>query len=87
MSRPADEFYPEVARDCVPTLQEYEMNYRYLPTNKERLAAIMGKMAYIQGERTGRVVSTKELLQDAWKRIDDISNGKRLEFPSPKQKI
>ena len=35
------EYYPEVARDCVPTIQEYERKLRQLP-RKARLKAILG---------------------------------------------
>ena len=35
------EMYPEVARDCVPSKQEFHQKYAHLPTNRERLAAIL----------------------------------------------
>ncbi len=33
-------YYPEVARDCVPTVEEFEKNLRHLPTS-QRLAFIL----------------------------------------------
>lgn len=41
LSRPDPTYYPEVARDCVPSPQEYQLQYASLPLEK-RKAAIVG---------------------------------------------
>jgi len=42
LSRPYEKWYPEVARDCIPTVSEYHQLYAHLP-QPERLKAILSK--------------------------------------------
>lgn len=54
-------YYPEVAKDCVPTPQEYYSNYAQLP-EEERLKAILG------------TINDQERLGGGFKQIGDIKS-------------
>ena len=62
------EYYPEVARDCVPTIQEYERKLRQLP-RKARLKAILGGR---EVERR-QISSVAEVLHHAAKKSQDLA--------------
>ena len=65
--------YPEVAADCVPTIEEYQKNYAQLPP-KKRLELIMGTINY--SERQIGKKPLKELLEGAFERIDELHKKK-----------
>jgi hypothetical protein len=44
LSRPYEKWYPEVARDCIPTVAEYHQLYAHLP-KPERLKAILTRFS------------------------------------------
>lgn len=62
-------FYPEVARDCVPTPEEYYKNYEQLPQTK-RLEAIMGV-----SKNHERLASGFQKLSEAFKQIDSLGDN------------
>lgn len=43
LTRPDPTYYPEVAKDCVPTPQEYEKRFANLPQEERKLAIIGGQ--------------------------------------------
>lgn len=42
LTRPDPEYYPEIARDCVPDPQEYSMKYADIEDKEDRKVAIVG---------------------------------------------
>lgn len=66
--------YPEVARDCIPTPQEFMLEYEELPP-QERL----DKMLSFRGTDTRYLkepTEVKNLLKDTWDRIDKLHETK-----------
>jgi len=44
---PDPTYYPEIAADCVPTIEEYERQYKHLP-REERRKAIVGNVRVVR---------------------------------------
>lgn len=61
--------YPEAAKDCIPTPEEYYREYAHL-SRPERLKKILLDNNKVRSE----VVSLKEGLDDTWKKIENLHN-------------